>query len=164
MKEKYFSGKNSFVVTGNSMAPTAKTFTATKIYFNSSKPEFGDIIVFRQRGKLIAHRFLGRRNNGINFYLITKGDNHLFFDGPVEAKKVVGKIVELNGRKMKEFPLKQLNKLIALFSLIQGTLFTFFYKRLSTKKIFCDKKGLWQRLFRPALIRITNPALLVPLH
>jgi len=161
--KKFKYSKFNAKLSGKSMEPFFNKSKKLKIvYANQKLIKFGDIITFRKSKKICAHRLLGTKNKGGKKFFITKGDNSLGFDEPVNARNMVGKVIELNGRKIHEFPLRQLNVLIALFSLAQGKLFDFFYRKFKSNKFFTDRKSAWQKFLRPAILRATNPALLVP--
>lgn len=52
--------------------------------------EPGDIAVFYQQNKLVAHRYIRR----VNDQLICKGDKNLYTDSPVMSEEIVGKLIQ----------------------------------------------------------------------
>lgn len=61
-------------ISGNSMSPAVKS-GETIDFSTQRKPVVGDIVLFRQHGELIAHRYVGKG--------FVKGDNSKYMDGKV---------------------------------------------------------------------------------
>ena len=55
----------------------------------------GDIIVFRQGPRLVAHRLIRRRGMGCNVVLVAQGDGSRSPDEPIAAQRLLGKVVRL---------------------------------------------------------------------
>jgi ATP-binding cassette subfamily B protein len=80
----------------------------------------GDIIVFYQQERLVAHRLIKRTETGF----LTKGDHTTFYDAAVPADQLVGKLVSFD-RGGKHFSTDSIAmRRIARFALKSGSLFT----------------------------------------
>ena len=55
----------------------------------------GDIIVFLQGEKMIAHRLLRIHNDKTGVTFITKGDNTSYLDSPLATQQVVGRVLKI---------------------------------------------------------------------
>lgn len=91
MKRLKFIGTSQ----GSSMAPLINP--SDKLFVKNSKLNhlsLGDIIVFYQKGKLISHRIVTKRDSKI----ITKGDNSPFLDSPLTQNEIIGKAVRIEGK------------------------------------------------------------------
>jgi hypothetical protein len=87
-------------LTGNSMAPLIRDGDLLVIEHGPPALRIGDVIVFRQAGRLKAHRVVGRRRrpDGALTYL-AKGDASPAFDVPVPAGQVIGRVIEVRGTR-----------------------------------------------------------------
>jgi hypothetical protein len=82
--------RGSVAVAGVSMHPTFAAVERLAVEFAPGKISFGDVIVFRQRGKLVVHRLVGRERAGSR--LKTRGDGTISFDPWVEHGDVIGRV------------------------------------------------------------------------
>jgi hypothetical protein len=55
----------------------------------------GDVIVFRRRGTLIAHRVLSIFESNTGSIFVTKGDNVSSFDPPFNDNEIVGRVLAI---------------------------------------------------------------------
>lgn len=87
-------GKQRLIpITGRSMLPLIRDSDHVLVMHGSVGIRRGDVVVFRRKGKLFAHRALSiyESNDGITF--ITKGDNVLQFDPPFGSNEVIGRVI-----------------------------------------------------------------------
>ncbi len=63
----------------------------------------GDVVIFRDKGRLVAHRVLRIANGDAGGFLATKGDSVRRSDAPVPAREIVGRVVSIrrNGRRIR---------------------------------------------------------------
>jgi ATP-binding cassette, subfamily B, bacterial len=83
-----------FKMVGNSMLPTLRNGDIGIVEKCAlEKIRIGDILVFKKKNKLIAHRLLKITfdNNGVPL-LHTKGDNNTYKDTPISYASVLGKL------------------------------------------------------------------------
>lgn len=97
------TGKQRLIpITGRSMLPLIRDGDHVVVTHCTSGIRRGDVVVFRDKNKLFAHRVLGiyKSKDGATF--ITKGDNALQFDPPVDGKEVIGRVIgiERGGRRI----------------------------------------------------------------
>jgi len=59
----------------------------------------GDVILYKSRGSLIAHRVIGKRKVNGRSVFVTKGDNLSGKDIPVDASELLGKVVIVESEK-----------------------------------------------------------------
>ncbi len=59
----------------------------------------GDVILYKSRGALIAHRVIGRQRVNGRSVFVTKGDNLSGKDAPVDASELLGKVVIVESEK-----------------------------------------------------------------
>ncbi|ETX03853.1 MAG: hypothetical protein ETSY2_32205 [Candidatus Entotheonella gemina] len=55
----------------------------------------GDIVVFQQPGRLIAHRVVRISGTDVAPIFVTKGDNTLHFDPPMGRDRMIGRVVAI---------------------------------------------------------------------
>lgn len=145
---------------GESMRPLINDSSKLKLkYFSPAMLVVGDVIAFEGYGSIALHRIVGKKFYEGKIFFLTKGDNQFFFDELIDSEKVIGKLVDLNGNKLNEFPFSFLNKFIAFFSFIQGMFSEFFLRSLSKNKYFSRENSLWKKIFRTVALRTTNPLL-----
>ena len=88
-------------VRGESMVPTLLPGQTILADFAAQTPRLGDLLLFRQEGTLIVHRYLGpsRKRDGKRGYR-TRGDGSKVLDPVVYPDKVVGRgiAVQRDGR------------------------------------------------------------------
>ncbi|MDR7666851.1 signal peptidase I [Methanosarcina sp. Z-7115] len=87
---------------GHSMKPLIKNGSNIIIKkANLTKITKGDIILFFDGQRLIAHRVIRKSKHDGNTKFIVKGDSTLHFDKPVYSKDILGKVVKIeNGSKI----------------------------------------------------------------
>jgi len=85
-------GRWKLAFRGSSMLPTLREGDLLSVV-RASAGELGggEIVVFRRRDQYVVHRFLGR--SPFDGRLLTKGDNCLRRDQPIEAEALVGRVV-----------------------------------------------------------------------
>ena len=84
-----------FRARGNSMRPFIQDGDMLSIEpIEASRVQIGDVILFGQGGRVLAHRAIKRHieNEGM---LIVKGDSHLRPDRPVHPDQVLGKVTSI---------------------------------------------------------------------
>jgi len=80
-------------VEGVSMLPTFPPDTRILVDFSHCTPRPGDVLLFRQAGSLVVHRFLAEvRSRRAGECLRTRGDGVSALDSPLFPKDVVGKV------------------------------------------------------------------------
>ena len=88
-------------VSGQSMLPTLQPGESLAIEFAPGELQLGDLLVFRQGGELVVHRYLGgaRMPDGAPA-LRTRGDHAISLDPPLRREDVKGRVlaVEHDGR------------------------------------------------------------------
>ena len=89
-------------ITGQSMHPIFQDGDRVLITHGCTGTRRGDVVVFRQQGKLVAHRVLRIYKDDEKLVLITKGDNAPHLDPPLRAEQVVGQVlaVERGSQRM----------------------------------------------------------------
>lgn len=108
--------KVRFCAPGNSMYPTI--LNGDEITVESIKPEainIGDIILYRNKNSVIAHRFVRTENKSESHFqfsvrtpqthFILRGDAAVVFDDPISAEQILGKVirVEREGRRVNPY-------------------------------------------------------------
>ncbi len=86
---------------GLSMLPIFYRGVKVHIEPDSDSFEVGDIVVFHQNDKFIAHRIVGYNHRDALY--VTKGDTLYFFDPPISKKRFLGK-VDYVLKRGKRFP------------------------------------------------------------
>jgi signal peptidase I len=95
-------GEHSIPITGCSMLPLLRDGDEVLVRHGWADARRGDVVVFRHKGTLIAHRVLRIYQGQVEPTLITKGDNSPRLDSPVKANEIVGRVltVKRGGRSM----------------------------------------------------------------
>lgn len=83
----------SVAVSGFSMLPTFARVERLAVEFSPAGLVFGDVLVFRQRGMLVVHRLVQRRQHEGSLRLRTRGDGTIGFDPWVDPGSVIGRVV-----------------------------------------------------------------------
>jgi signal peptidase I len=111
--------KVRFCAPGDSMYPTI--LNGDEITVESIKPEainVGDIILYRNKNSVIAHRVVRTENKSESHFqslvltpqthFIFRGDAAVVFDDPVSAEQILGKVicVEREGRRVNPYTRK----------------------------------------------------------
>lgn len=84
-------------VRGDSMRPTLLPGEVLAVEFSVDRIRGGDLLIFRQADYLVVHRFLGDgRGADGRPCLRTRGDGVLALDPPLEASRVVGRVIAVH--------------------------------------------------------------------
>jgi signal peptidase I len=85
------------MVKGQSMFPMIREGDKVRLGKINHKKDFniGRIVMFMKDNTFIAHRIVRRYKIENKQYIITKGDNNIFFDEPVLLSSVIGIIKEI---------------------------------------------------------------------
>lgn len=84
---------------GQSMEPSIKD--GEEVFFEkvtADQIQIGDIILFYKAGTLIGHRVLWKVRLK-KLYFLTKGDNSIFADRPINAESVYARVIESNNKR-----------------------------------------------------------------
>jgi signal peptidase I len=76
-------------VSGSSMRPLIHEGDTLYVDFEA-RPRLGEIVVFAEAGRIVAHRVVGRKRTGGHELLLTRGDATVRFDAPVAAERTFG--------------------------------------------------------------------------
>jgi Peptidase S24-like len=76
--------------TGQSMRPGICPGDELYVEFGSSRPRLGEIVVFVDRGRVVAHRLLQRKRSASGEVFRTRGDNTVQFDRPFPFEQALG--------------------------------------------------------------------------
>ena len=82
-------------ILGKSMKPLIQPGNQVLIKHGYTNAGRGDVIVFLQKEGLVAHRLLHIYKAGSKTMFITKGDNNSYFDPPLDAHQVVGRVLKI---------------------------------------------------------------------
>jgi signal peptidase len=82
-------------ITGRSMMPLLREGDVVLVIHSKDNTRLGDVVVFCQKGRLVAHRVLRIARDGAEDILVTKGDSVRRFDAPVSAKDILGRVVSI---------------------------------------------------------------------
>ncbi len=95
-------GQHFIPITGRSMLPLFQEGDRVLVAHGRAGVRRGDVIIFRRKGSLIAHRVLRIYHRQSEPVFITKGDNAAHFDPPLHAGEVIGRVlaIEREGRRM----------------------------------------------------------------
>lgn len=100
---------------GDSMVPLIQNGNLCR--FEKVEPSIlkkGDIVLYQsQTGPLVAHRFYLTKEEDGEILYIFKGDANLGTDEPVEAQRIIGRLVTI--QKSEQFKLKANNPLLLLW-------------------------------------------------
>ena len=86
-------GQHWLPITGCSMLPLLREGDSILVAHGSAGVCRGDVVVFRQQGRLTAHRVVCISGSKDHPTLITKGDNAAQCDPPVSANGIVGRVL-----------------------------------------------------------------------
>jgi hypothetical protein len=75
---------------GSSMHPLIHPGDKLLVEFGTDLPRLGEIVVFADGGRVVAHRLVRRRRSVAGVQLLTRGDATLDFDRPVRADQTFG--------------------------------------------------------------------------
>ena len=90
-------------IEGQSMRPLLRAGDSVLVAHRRDGIRPGDVVVFRQKGRLVAHRVLRIANGDAGRILLTKGDSVHRSDAPVSAQEIVGRVVSIqrDGRRIR---------------------------------------------------------------
>ena len=81
---------------GKSMSPFLTTNNKVElIKYDTEKLRNGDIIIYKNSDKFIAHRLVRKIKTGDGYLFVTKGDSYLSFDRPIRSDAILGKIIKI---------------------------------------------------------------------
>lgn len=163
----FAKGFQKFMHQGNSMNPTLTDGDQILVKTVSLQDlRLGDIIVYKNKDQLIAHRFLYRNFRKDNIAeIIAKADNSSERDSPSSSDCLLGKVVEIN-RRGKPLNLENnfwriVSYLIGVVSLLEMVIFETiravrmkFFKRLKIKKTIRQNIGILIRIPKFLLSKI----------
>ncbi len=104
--QRIYKKKPYATIASNSMFPKLKVGQKIEIKPNV-KPKIGDVIVWQDNDKIIAHRFYLR----IGDYFLTKGDNNKVFDKPWHRRYYIGKV---------KIDVKRIEKMVMILDLFKA--------------------------------------------
>lgn len=140
-------------ITGCSMLPLIRSGDIVLVAHGCTDVRRGDIVVFRYKSKLIAHRVLRIYEDNVGPIFITKGDNVLHFDPPLSKKEIVGRVLAIKrgGRYMSLDT--SISRVLGYF--IAGS-------TLTTAKVYIWGRNLKQIIFgsysSPFIVRVHHGA------
>jgi hypothetical protein len=88
-------GLGSVAIAGTSMLPTFTGVERLAVEFSPARLEYGDVLVFRQRGILVVHRLVQHRRRQGSHRLRTRGDGTIAFDPWLDPDSVIGRVVAI---------------------------------------------------------------------
>jgi ATP-binding cassette subfamily B protein len=161
---------------GYSMFPTLKNGdTAHVEKCAPDKVKRGDILVFKHKGKFIAHRFLKLKSENGHLFFLAKGDNNRHYDPLFNEKELVGKVISAteNGKIKSVNSFSQLfrKKLTLLFpnaiTLVNNKLLQFLNRIEGAKDKFANLRtnyklaatGSGKEIFQNAVIALLQGVL-----
>jgi signal peptidase I len=85
------------------MLPLLREGDAVLVAYGRDQIQRGNVVLFRQKGKLVAHRVWKITQDDGGPILVTKGDSLFTFDAPLPKERIVGRVVavERNGRQFR---------------------------------------------------------------
>lgn len=125
-----------FQARGNSMRPFIEWGDAVIIEpLDGSRLHVGDVIFCRRfDGLVFVHRLIKIETVGCKTVLTTKGDNVPYYDFPISADEVLGRVVQIesHGRRvsLKRKTSRVLGRLVAWFSHIHSPTWTWLTRNL----------------------------------
>lgn len=82
-------------IVGRSMWPLIQPGDQVLVKHGYANVRRGDVIVFLQQEKLVAHRLLCIHKDCPTTTFVTKGDNTSYLDSPVRADQIVGRVLKI---------------------------------------------------------------------
>lgn len=152
LKQGLSRNKNlAFDIISNSMKPVCVAgdrLSAREIQF--PKLQLGDLIIFKLKNQLLAHRIVNFKNDGS---IVTKGDNTLAIDEPISQESIVAKIFKIDAGQfqvnLEDRHWKITNRFLAQISYWQAKYSSNFILRLLLNVV---KACVY--LFHPLLMRL----------
>jgi signal peptidase I len=86
-------GEHFIPITGCSMLPLIQDGDQVLVSHGCAGVQPGDVVLFQQKGTLVAHRVMRIQYSEAGQVFITKGDNGLHFDPSVNADEIVGRVL-----------------------------------------------------------------------
>ena len=115
-------------VTGDSMSPLLRT--GDTIYVEPVKAgdlSAGDILVYKTRGNMVAHRLVRVLRSSGRCMFLTKGDTFSFIDSPVRESDIIGRAYAVGKHGMKLNMKKGIFAVVNRLSYILSPLSSFLY-------------------------------------
>ncbi|GEM_PF-4051453 len=138
-------GKAALKMYGSSMSPLlAEGRVVEVVPFTGQKIRAGDIVCFKSKSQLTAHRvvkLLPPGPSGENFFL-TKGDNVRTFDLPLSSQQILGKVAAIEKRSITTPFWRIANALIAKASYLEGA-----FPEFKAKNSWWRALQPWKRKF-----------------
>jgi hypothetical protein len=109
--------------TGRSMSPTIPPRTRLLVEFGRTPDRIGELVLFRRRDVIVAHRLVGRRHVEGNVLLAVKGDGEALLDPLLDPADALGVVVGARGRSGRLVPLDapgRRDRVVALVSDLSG--------------------------------------------
>jgi hypothetical protein len=115
----------SVEVTGSSMLPTFGQVERLAVEFSPQRLEFGDVLVFRQRGILVVHRLVQHQRHEGSLRLRTRGDGAISFDPWLDPGSVIGRVIAVGyadgtWRNLRNFRARSYGHALGLHGLVWG--------------------------------------------
>jgi signal peptidase I len=89
--------KTVCTISGDSMAPLIKHGDTLEIEYGFRKIRRGDVLVFKNSGKVIAHRAVKIFKACGEEIILPKGDKFSHFDDPISRDDIIGKVTAVKG-------------------------------------------------------------------
>jgi hypothetical protein len=86
-------GTEYFSVVGRSMWPSLHEGDLLRVRHGGTDVRRGDIVVFRRRDALVAHRVLRIERRAGGVVLWARGDNAGRWDSPLDTRELIGRVV-----------------------------------------------------------------------
>ena len=114
-------------ITGDSMLPLIREGDQVLVSHGGADLQQGDVVVFQQGGKTVAHRVLRLKRDQTGSTYLTKGDNVWRVDGPVKANEIIGRVLAIKrGNRAVSLNTprwRKLGRLLAFVMLAMATLY-----------------------------------------
>lgn len=140
-------------IAGGSMRPLIGSNAAVGIRQVNKSIKIGDVIIFRSKGRIIAHRVVKMCSK----IFITKGDASIFFDMPVHFNDIIGKVVFIESTGIKTYIdtgiWVLLNYMIACYSYACGIIIG---RTLKGRRHFSASRVAINRLFPMIIYAFTR--------
>lgn len=88
-------GQRLIPITGRSMLPLIRDGDYVLVAHGCTGVRRGDVVVFRHRSKLFAHRVLAACEGIAGATFVTKGDNVPHFDPPIGNREIIGRVISI---------------------------------------------------------------------
>lgn len=133
-------GKAALRMYGSSMSPLlAEGRVVEVVPFKEQKIRVGDIVCFKSKSQLTAHRVVKLMPSGCSgeSFVLTKGDNVRHFDLPLSTRQILGRVVTIEERSITTLFWRIANAWIAKASYLEGAFSEF------------KTKNSWWRVLQP---------------